>query len=235
MSEGVGLWGAAFDAAHTANSYVQYRCQNRRSFMGNFLFIRSIAIVLALAFITACGSILKSDVVTFHEGALPAGETIRVEALDPLKAQTLEFRQYARQVNNALRNVGYRPVADNEEAELIAQLDYAVETGPVELRLERDGPYAYYHFSYGRFRNPFYFGLSDRWEPEVRSTPTYIRSLTMAIVNNDAQPERLFEGRVESIGAKRQLPEVMQYLITALFANFPGESGVTKVVTIEMD
>ena len=197
--------------------------------MGNFLFIRPIAIMLALALLTACASILKSDVVTFHEGAFPAGETIRVEALDPLKAQTLEFRQYARQVNNALRNVGYRPVAENEEAELIAQLDYAVETGPVELRLERDGPYAYYHFSFGRFRDPFHFGLSDRWEPEVRSTPT------MAIVSNAAQPERLFEGRVESIGAKRQLPEVMQYLITALFANFPGESGVTKVVSIEMD
>jgi len=47
--------------------------------------------------------------------------------------------------------------------------------------------------------------------------------------------ERLFEGRVESIGASRQMQEVMQYLITVLFSNFPGESGVTKVVTIEMD
>ncbi len=194
--------------------------------------------LVLLAFVSllsACSSMMRGDVVTFHEEPLPAGETIRVEALDPSKGQTLEFRRYAQQVSDELRNVGYLPVSDDEEAVLIAQLDYAVETGPVNVRLERDGPYAYYYFSYGRFRNPFYYGLTNRWEPEVRSTPTYIRTLSMAIVKNERQQERLFEGRVESIGASRQLPEVMQYLITALFSNFPGENGVTKVVTIEMD
>ena len=203
--------------------------------MHHYTVLRPVILLATLALLAACGSILRSDVVTFHEGPLPAGETIRVEALDPAKGQTLEFRRYARQVSDELRNVGYLPVADDEAAQLIAQLDYGVETGPVNVRLERNGPYAYYHFSYGRFRNPFYFGLMNQWEPEVRSTPTYIRTLSMAIIKNDMNNERLFEGRVESIGASRQMQEVMQYLITALFSNFPGESGVTKVVTIEMD
>lgn len=190
---------------------------------------------VALVLLQACTPTMRGDVVTFHEGPLPMGETIRVEALDPAKGQTLEFRQYARQVSDELRAVGYQPVAAGESAELVAQLDYSIDMGPVDTRLERDGPYAYYHFSYGRYRDPFYFGMMNRWEPEVRSTPSYIRKLSMVIAHNDEQREHVFEGRVESIGSQRQLPEIMPYMVTALFANFPGESGVTKVVTIEMD
>lgn len=197
-----------------------------------------LACLLLLAtypFLSACTPTLRGDVVTFHEGPLPMGETIRVDAVDAATGETLEFRQYARQVSDQLRSKGYEPVDPGEAADLVAQLDYAVETGPVDVRLRRDGPYAYYHFAYGRFRDPFYFGLRTQWEPEVRSTPTYIRSLSMVITRVDNGRERLFEGRVESIGAERQLPQVMPYLITALFSNFPGENGVTKVVTIEMD
>ena len=197
--------------------------------------VRSLVLLGVLPLVWACTPTLRGDVVSFHEGPLPMGETIRVEAVDPANRQSLEFREYARQVSEQLRNVGYLPVGAGEDAQLIAQLDYGVETGPMNVRLERDGPYAYYHFSYGRFRDPFYFGVLNRWEPEVRSTPSFIRSLSMVIVRNETNGERLFEARVESIGAQRQLPEVMPYLITALFSNFPGESGVTKVVTIEMD
>jgi hypothetical protein len=57
----------------------------------------------------------------------------------------------------------------------------------------------------------------------------------MNIVSNDRLRSHLFEGRVRSSGRQGELAEVMPYLITALFQNFPGESGVTKVVTIEMD
>lgn len=204
-----------------------------------FSAVRSLLLLVSLSMLGACTPFMRGDVVTFHEGSLPAGETIRVEALDPEKGQSLEFRQYAGQINDELQNVGYQPVGPQADAQLIARLDYAVISGPVNVRLERDsGRFAYYHFTYGRFRDPFYFGVMNRWEPDIRSTPSYIRSLSMVIVRNGEnaeEEERLFEARVESIGTERQLPEIMPYLITALFSNFPGESGVTKVVTIEMD
>jgi hypothetical protein len=57
----------------------------------------------------------------------------------------------------------------------------------------------------------------------------------MNIVEADGEMDRVFEGRVESNGTESSLPEVMPYLITAMFNNFPGESGTTKVVTIEKD
>ena len=51
----------------------------------------------------------------------------------------------------------------------------------------------------------------------------------------DPSKARLFAGRVQSRGQQSQLPDIMPYLITAMFSNFHGESGVTKVVTIEMN
>ncbi len=38
---------------------------------------------LLFALLSSCGSLLRSDVVTFHEGPLPAGETIRIVAAEP--------------------------------------------------------------------------------------------------------------------------------------------------------
>jgi hypothetical protein len=49
----------------------------------------------------------------------------------------------------------------------------------------------------------------------------------------DGTDRVLFEGRVQSTGREREIARVMPYMITAMFNNFPGESGVTKVVTIE--
>ncbi len=49
-----------------------------------------------------------------------------------------------------------------------------------------------------------------------------------------ADGEKLFEGRAVSIGRDNKMPEIMPYLAQAMFTNFPGESGVTKVVTIEL-
>lgn len=188
-----------------------------------------------LLLVSGCAETLRSDVITFYENNLPAGETIRIEAVDPARGETLEFRQYAQQVSNGLTDVGYQVVTEGEAAELLALLDYSVETGPLDIRLQNDGPYVRYHFYYGRYRDPFYFGMMNRWNPEIYSTPSYIRSLSLVIVRNDSDREHLFEGRVESVGRERRLPEVMPYLVTALFSNFPGESGVTKVVSIEMD
>jgi hypothetical protein len=180
---------------------------------------------------------LRSDVVSFHEGNLPQGESIRVQASDPAKAQSLEFRSYARLIGAELNKLGYSFVEDpTAQTTLVAEVDYAVELGPTNVRLEPPmRPFVRYHFHYGRFYDPFYFGLDNYSLPEVVSTPSYLRNFTMTIVENTEARPRLFEGRVQSRGQQNQLPDIMPYLITAMFSNFPGESGVTKVVTIEMD
>lgn len=197
------------------------------------------AALAALALSSGCTPTLRSDVVTFHDQPLPSGETIRVQAADPDKAGSLEFRRYAELIAQELGDIGYTPLPPDsaQESELIARVDYGVEQGPTEVRVRQDPPFARYHFYYGRFYDPFYFGLSRDWGPgyrDVQSINTVVRRLEMDIERSD-DGERLFEGRVESSGRQANLPEVMPYMITALFTNFPGEDGVTKVVTIERD
>jgi hypothetical protein len=186
--------------------------------------------------LSGCANSLRSDVVTFHEGPLPNGETIRVVPLDPEKAPSLEFRSYAEIVNEELRKIGYTPVTEEDgRAQLLAEVDYSVEPGQPAVDVNNPNRFVRYHFSAGRFYDPFYFGIYDTLGPDLYTTPTFLRNLELNIVRNDETMERIFEGRVQSSGYDNQLPEIMPYLVTAMFKNFPGESGVTKVVTIERD
>lgn len=197
---------------------------------------RILLAAFTLLLMQGCAQSLRSDVVSFHEDSLPMGETIRIEALDPDRGRSLEYRNYARMIADELRKIGYMPVENADaEATLVAEVDYSITSGGQETRtFRRSPPYVRYHFHYGQFYDPFYFGFDNTWTDTV-TTPSYLRQLNVNIVRNDAQREHLFEGRVRSVGSQGELARVMPYLVTALFQNFPGESGVTKVVTIEMD
>lgn len=203
-------------------------------------FARPPVLILLVLPLYACMSPLRSDVVTFHQEPLPEGETIKVVAMDPEKGESLEFREYAELLNRQLRDIGYDPVpyGSDEPTELVAEVDYAVSQGPTEVHVNDDDPFSRYHFFYGRFYDPFYFGIYPTWSPDfdqVYTVDSFVRQLEVNIVDVEPQRERVFEGRVESVGNRSVLPEVMPYMITAMFTNFPGESGVTKVVTIERD
>lgn len=211
-------------------------------------FARSFVSLLLVLLLGACQSPLRSDVVTFHQEPLPAGESIKVVAMDPDKAGSLEFRRYAELVNRHLEEIGYSPVPIGSDVptELIAEIDYAVSQGPTQVRVEDNRPFARYHFYYGRYYDPFYFGLYDPfytgvyspWGPDRESVYTvnsFVRQLELNIVKVEPNRERIFEARVESVGPRSELPEVMPYMITAMFTNFPGENGVTKMVSIERD
>ncbi len=181
-----------------------------------------------------CASRLKSDVVTFHESPMPAGETIRVEASDPDKTDSLEFGHYAELIRQQLARIGYTPVGAGEDARLVARVDYSISEGQTEIRSYPDTTgFARYHFYYGHFHNPYYYGFSRDWDPDIRSYTVYNRKLELDIVEADPDGEVLFEGRVQSVGRENEIAEVMPYMITAMFTNFPGENGVTKVVTVE--
>ena len=191
-----------------------------------------LAIAVGAVLLAACAATMKSDVVTFHEGKLPRGETIRVESMGELRRGSLEFGHYADLIRNHLRRLGYTPVTADRPATLVAEVDYSVSDGQTEIRSEKRS-YVRYHFYYCRFHDPFYYGFHRDWPPEIYAYTVYNRMLRMNIVRVDPQREVLFEGRVQSIGRENEMAKIMPYLITAMFTNFPGESGVTKVVTIE--
>ena len=194
----------------------------------------------------ACGALLvtgcaapriTNDVTTFHDEIRPAGETIRVMPADPANAGSLEFQTYATRINEELRKAGYTPVTEPDVVtDLIAEVDYSVATGQSERSGRRTGASVGVGYGSGRWYNPWSIGVSvPVFGGSHPGTPLYHRSLELNIIDADDSQQRLFEGRVVSDGTESALNVVMPHLITAMFTDFPGESGTTKVVEIPTD
>jgi len=191
--------------------------------------LKYLAIVVTALVVTGCASKFKSDVARFHQLPRPSGELFVVVPKDEAKQGSLEFAQYANMVASRLAAYGYKRTADSDDAELIVKVDYSVDEGKTQIKSYPSTYGAYpYPYYYPHYYWPYYSGF-DR--DEIRSYVVYSRRLTMDIVRPTG--EMLFEGRVESMGRDNRLPEVMPYLVDAMFADFPGESGATQRVIIE--
>ena len=196
----------------------------------------------------SCGALLlagcaapriENDVTTFHDEIMPAGESIRVMPADPANVNSLEFQTYANRISEELRKAGYTPVSEPDVVtDLIAEVDYSVAAGASEISRGGTGASVGVGYGFGRWYNPWHIGVSlpiFRSRPRVSEIPIYHRSLELNIVEAEDAQQRLFEGRVVSDGSEGALNVVMPYLITAMFTDFPGESGTTKVVEIETE
>ena len=223
------------------------------------IFYKSILTLLALGFLAGCTQSVRSNVMRFHQLPKPSGETIVIVPLNPANASSLEFANYANLVGNALGNFGYRP-ANGEKADLVVELDYGVDEGQQTIR-SSPGHYGYYgsgfygggyfgnyyspwgrpyygrgYYSslyYGGFHDPFgYYSLGAR--SNIRTYTNYDRHLKMVIKPNSDGAQNLYEGEVKSTGRHNRLHEVMPYMVQAFFTNFPGESGSSERISVEI-
>jgi hypothetical protein len=204
-----------------------------------------LAVLFACALLVACASPVRNEVTSFHDATLPRGATVRVVALDRHKENSLEFKHYAQLVRDELQRAGYQPVDRDAEATLQAELDWWVSDGETVIRT-RPGTTMRPHYGfggwydpfwYGRYNpwyDPFYHGLNDRG-PETYSFTEYQRDLRLTIVDAHARGKPVFEGRVHSVGREQDIAEVMPQMVSALFRDYPGESGVTRKVTVSRE
>ncbi|MFZ5609420.1 MAG: DUF4136 domain-containing protein [Pseudomonadota bacterium] len=205
--------------------------------------------ILALLAITlgACASSFKSDVARFHRlNEVAPGATFAVVPKDPAKRGSLEFEQYAALVRGELTKFGYQPVNAANASDLVVEVDYGISEGEQVIRSRPTafygfyGPYGYgYPFYTGYWHGGYLYGaypFGYGYGSDVYSYTVYTRRLEMDIVRPNPANTRdvVFEGEVRSIGRDNRLPEIMPYLVQAMFTNFPGESGVTKEVVIKL-
>lgn len=223
-------------------------------------FFKIIIALTALSILAACTQTIRSDVMRFHKLPKANGEKIVIVPLNPENISSLEFASYAALVGNALGNFGYVP-ANGSEADYIVELDYGVDEGQKTVRT-MGGMYSpmFYGGFYGRYynpwyryrspyfygggfhRSPFYYGgIYDPFgyyplgmTPRVRTYVKYNRHLKMVIKPNSEGAQNLYEGEVKSSGRNKNLHEIMPYLVQAFFTNFPGESGSSERVSIEI-
>jgi len=197
--------------------------------------------IMLTCFLASCARNVDCEVTAFHTQPLPQGETINIQVINPANIGSIQFREYAELISENLRAIGYTPVSASENATLIAEVDYGINTIKSKIRTTTD-PYVLYHFSRGRYRYPYYYGYHGIMDPPYYREYTetvYNRTLVINIFQaasiDIAERKVIFETSVSSTGRESNLTEIMPYLVSAAFTNFPGESGVAKIITIEKD
>ena len=133
--------------------------------------------------LAGCATGLRTEVSRFQAMPAPAGQTFYVVNASG-QPGGLEFGQYAQMVSQQLQARGYRPAGAPQVADMLVKLDYGVDEGTREVRVDpmmagRYDPFyrsfynpwgrGYYYgrpyYSrygyYSRYRDPFYYGWGD--------------------------------------------------------------------------
>ncbi len=216
----------------------------------------ALAPLVVLTLTAACATPFEARVARFQSLPAPGGQTFTIQSHDPHKAGGLEFATYANLVTQRLVAVGFRPAPDPRSATLVVNFDYAV-TNPRE-RVETTpgfgyggfGPYGgfggigyrggygrgfgYGGFGYGGFGYGGYggYGYGFGGYPETYSYTIYNSHVDLRI-NRAADNVSVFEGRAETVATTNDLTKLVPNLITAIFTNFPGNSGQTIRVQVD--
>ncbi|MFN3230781.1 MAG: DUF4136 domain-containing protein [Alphaproteobacteria bacterium] len=193
-------------------------------------------ILAASIAITGCAGKFRSDVSSWHRLQQPSGETFAIVAGDESKRGGLEFAQYSGLVAEKLRMIGYRPVQQGAAPDLIVRVDYGIGDPRTQIRSYGYGGPFYGYSHWGHFRRPYGYGYPyAHGGTDIRSYPLYMRRLEMEIAAANNPDVNLFESRVMSEGRSNRLEEVMPLLVESMFQDFPGPSGVTREVTIDLE
>jgi hypothetical protein len=155
----------------------------------------------------------------------------------------IEFRQYASLVADRMAALGYTPVNNTADAQLLVRFDYGVDTGRERVRSTGMSdplwgswygyrPY-YYRGYYRPYYSPWAWGWNSGWYggSDVRSYTIYTSGVEMKI-DRAADGQRLFEGRAQAISTSNHLQYLVPNLVDAMFTGFPGNSGETVRISI---
>jgi hypothetical protein len=213
--------------------------------------LKMVLVPLALAGLAACASPFRADVERFQSALpVPAGQTFTVVADDPSLAGGIEFRNYAQLVADRMASLGYTPVNDPSQAQLLVRFDYGVDNGRERVRstpgFYRDPFYSsWYGYRPIIYRTPYGARVGYAYSPwgwgwndsffgggrDVYSYTVYTSGIDMKI--DDARSgQRLFEGKAQAASTSNRLQYLVPNLVEAMFTGFPGNSGETVRISV---
>ncbi|MCM8557075.1 DUF4136 domain-containing protein [Sphingomicrobium sediminis] len=208
------------------------------------------AAALALA---GCATGFDTKVSRFQNMPAPEGQTFAIVPADQENDGSLEFNVYADMVAAEMAEEGYVEASDLASADLIVQLGYGVDDGQ-RVVVDQD-PFGYrrraFYARYGglwgrpyyRYYRPryyrgsrvgFYFGWDDPfwYGRDLRVYTEYRSALDIDIRRADTN-EAVFEGTAKARSRTDELGTLVPNLITAMFTDFPGNSGETVKITVK--
>jgi len=206
--------------------------------------------LLAALALSACVAPFEARVARFQQLPAASGNSFVIEPRDKSLEGGLEFATYANLVRQKLIAAGYQEAASPEAAALTVQLDYNVSSPREKVRSRPGfggfggpwgpgfggwgwGPYWGGGFGgWGGAWGPGFGGWGGGWNNEVYSVTQYNAVVAMRI-NRKGDNRSVFEGRAETVSNSNNLTRLVPNLVTAIFTNFPGNSGET--VTVRFD
>ncbi|OVZ64257.1 hypothetical protein CDO44_02480 [Pigmentiphaga sp. NML080357] len=221
----------------------------------NFLFGRDrlawmarTAKVAAVALLAGCATTVPARVTTFQQW--PADAVGAAWTFDSQAAQrdSLEYRQYADMIRSGIGPTGMVEAKPGQPARFTVSFSYGVE--PVQVRIERPaydpfygpwGPWGPWGYGWGGFGYRGRGGLGFAWGPPYpptwTSTTVDASRATLKVEIRDAKQngQKVYESTAVSTGSGDALPEVMPYLVRAIFDRFPDTNGQVREVSYEVE
>lgn len=189
--------------------------------------------LLALGFLGGCASTFTADVTRFHDLPPVTAQTVQIVAKNPDMQDTLEFQKYADMVGARLEAQGYRAPQAGTPSDYIAGIDYGVGEGRQALRDGDSGSSVGVGVG-GGSRGGLNVGVSTAFMISGGDGDSvYVRRLYMDLTRR-SDDTRVFEGRAVSEGRTPDLGKIMPYLLDALFTDFPGRSGETRTIKLDV-
>lgn len=190
--------------------------------------------VFALA-LGACASTVGSELTVFHEWPSSNGDRSFRMVRGEGQADSLAHANFERIVRDELVAAGFTQTPDPR---FEVSFDY---TG-------RD----YVAYSPGYYAPPYYapyfgFGLGGphafmsfsapiSWWAYDRAERRYERRLSLTIRDRTANPpRRVYEATAVNSGLSPDMTSALPYMVRALLADFPGQSGATRWVDVPVD
>ena len=197
---------------------------------------RFLVVLIASLLAAACASSVRTNIAVTH--ALPpvSAKTVAIVPYTNNLGARSDYQDNAAKLAAQLRSKGYSVVARDGAAQpdYLAFFLYTIDGGtPVNQLAGQAAP---------RTGSIITYGLRTAFSTSTRRI--YMRSVTVDIVDrarfNPNAPAtymdaRVYSGSVTSDGACSAMAPVIDPMLTALFADFPGQSGRLQAVNVPAD
>lgn len=198
---------------------------------------RLLAGLAALATLAGCATPVGTDLTVFHEWPVEASRSYRF-ATTGEQFDSLEHRNYRQLLRGELARAGFAETAQAPRFEI--RFDTTVEPRQAR-RVEYTQPYAVQPwFWWGTWGRHGGVSISAPWpgyggQVIERELSWYEYRLSVEFRDLAAAGRKVYEGTAVAAGDAPTIAAAMPYLARAVFADFPGRSGVPRRVEIPRD
>jgi hypothetical protein len=198
-----------------------------------------LALLFAMLLSGCAGTVVRSEVTAFHDASADFGDKTYGFVRDAPQDNDLEYRNYEDLVRGELQRLGFMEKAggrlqvamryqvDARDMRVVEQVVVDPWYGPGYTR------YRYPYGFYGPYADPFWFA-PPMVQPVERRFVSYSRRLEINI-SRAADRKNLYQVVVNSQGQNPSLAVVMPAMVKSAFTDFPGPSGVPRVLEVKVE